>query len=103
MPHRFSHGGLIFVFRFSFQCLGPTDSDWNNKSFRVTQRGCIGGRKQPALLAGKDFMQFSDATVSRRHFGIVFDKEVLNIVFKIQYGNGVEMCRVAWRYLVPLT
>lgn len=59
-----------------FQCLGPTDSDWNDKSFRVTERGCTGGRKQPALLEGVDFMQFSDATVSRRHFGIIFDKEV---------------------------
>lgn len=59
-----------------WQCLGPTDSDWNDKSFRVTERGCVGGRKQPAMLAGADFMQFSDATVSRRHFGIVFDKEV---------------------------
>lgn len=58
------------------QCLGPTDSDWNDKSFRVTERGCVGGRKQPAMLAGADFMQFSDATVSRRHFGIVFEKEV---------------------------
>ncbi|CAN0400253.1 unnamed protein product [Pylaiella littoralis] len=57
------------------KCLGPTDSDWNDKSFRVTERGCVGGRKQPAMLAGADFMQFSDATVSRRHFGIVFDKE----------------------------
>eukprot|EP00752_Nemacystus_decipiens_P007718 g6901.t1 len=56
------------------KCLGPTDSDWNDKSFRVTERGCVGGRKQPAMLAGADFMQFSDATVSRRHFGIVFDK-----------------------------
>lgn len=36
----------------------------------------MGGRKQPAMLEGADFMQFSDATVSRRHFGIVFDKEV---------------------------
>lgn len=58
------------------QCLGPTDSDWNDKSFRVTERGCVGGRKQPAMLAGADFMQFSDATVSRRHFGIIFNKEV---------------------------
>lgn len=58
------------------QCLGPTDSDWNDKSFRVTERGCVGGRKQPALLEGADFMQFSDATVSRRHFGIAFDREV---------------------------
>lgn len=58
------------------QCLGPTDSDWNDKSFRVTERGCVGGRKQPAMLEGADFMQFSDATVSRRHFGIVFEKEV---------------------------
>ncbi|CAM9205658.1 unnamed protein product [Ectocarpus sp. 8 AP-2014] len=57
------------------KCLGPTDSDWNDKSFRVTERGCVGGRKQPAMLAGADFMQFSDATVSRRHFGIIFDKE----------------------------
>ncbi|CAN0317869.1 unnamed protein product, partial [Hapterophycus canaliculatus] len=56
-------------------CLGPTDSDWNDKSFRVTERGCVGGRKQPAMLAGADFMQFSDATVSRRHFGIIFNKE----------------------------
>lgn len=58
------------------QCLGPTDSDWNDKSFRVTERGCVGGRKQPASLEGADFMQFSDATVSRRHFGITFNKEV---------------------------
>ncbi|CAM9699156.1 unnamed protein product [Choristocarpus tenellus] len=57
------------------KCLGPVDSDWNGKSFRVTQRGCIGGRKQPAHLGGADFMQFSDATVSRRHFEIVFNKQ----------------------------
>ncbi|CAN0183455.1 unnamed protein product, partial [Laminaria digitata] len=57
------------------KCLGPTDSDWNEKSFRVTERGCVGGRKQPPMLEGADFMQFSDATVSRRHFEIVYDKE----------------------------
>eukprot|EP00904_Undaria_pinnatifida_P004994 jgi/Undpi1/1624/HiC_scaffold_11.g05014.m1 len=57
------------------KCLGPTDSDWNEKSFRVTERGCVGGRKQPALLEGADFMQFSDATVSRRHFEIVYDRD----------------------------
>ena len=80
-----------------FQCLGPTDSDWNEKSFRVTERGCVGGRKQPALLEGADFMQFSDATVSRRHFEIVYDRDVRQ--HYVEYHSS--MLYIVWQQWVP--
>lgn len=35
--------------------------------------GCIGGRRRPKEeKTGRDFIQFSDATVSRRHFEIKY-------------------------------
>ncbi len=58
------------------KCLGPTESDWNMKSFRVSENGCMGGRKRPHNLGSMDFMNFNDATVSRTHFLIYFDREV---------------------------
>ncbi|GMH90904.1 hypothetical protein TL16_g11903 [Triparma laevis f. inornata] len=55
------------------KCLGPVESQWNGKSFRTTVTGCIGGRRRPKEeKTGRDFIQFSDATVSRRHFEIKY-------------------------------
>ncbi|CAB1117058.1 unnamed protein product [Ectocarpus sp. CCAP 1310/34] len=58
------------------KCLGSVYPAWNIESFRVTERGCVGGRSQPDTLAGADYVQILDATVSKRHFGIAFDKGV---------------------------
>mmetsp|Transcript_8198 Transcript_8198/g.14899 ORF Transcript_8198/g.14899 Transcript_8198/m.14899 type:complete len:451 (-) Transcript_8198:31-1383(-) len=55
------------------KCLGPVESQWNGKSFRANVQGVIGGRRRPKEeTEGRDFIQFSDATVSRRHFEIKF-------------------------------
>ncbi|CAM9708929.1 unnamed protein product [Ectocarpus fasciculatus] len=70
--HRFS---LVTEQMLVLKCLGSANPAWNTESFRVTERGCVGGRNQPDTLAGADFVQISDATVSKRHFGIAFDKE----------------------------
>lgn len=54
------------------QCLGPPESDWNQRNFQVTPSGCFGGRKMPENL-DKEFIVFRDTTVSRRHFEISYD------------------------------
>lgn len=53
-------------------CLGPPESDWNQRNFQVTPNGCLGGRKMPENL-DKEFIVFKDTTVSRRHFEISYD------------------------------
>ncbi|KAJ1456495.1 hypothetical protein M885DRAFT_169201 [Pelagophyceae sp. CCMP2097] len=67
------------------QCLGPTESEWNGRSFEVSKDGAVGGRRAgpcaapaPADVSGdrcdrRDFMPFADSTVSRRHFAIDYD------------------------------
>merc|ERR1712151_1004736 len=78
------------------KCLGPPESDWNGRSFRLsetsssssTEYGCIqGGRRRPNESINNntnnniEFVQFSDATVSRKHFEIRFlDDEMLDDV-----------------------
>ena len=65
----------------NLKCLGPNESEWNNRSFKVTESGCIGGRRRPTVTAENqqnrlNFIQFTEATVSRRHFEIWYDKDV---------------------------
>lgn len=60
------------------KCLGPNDSDWNNRSFRVTEsEGCIGGRRRGCLNDPHitNFVFFNEVTVSRIHFEIRYDKK----------------------------
>ena len=59
------------------KCLGPPESDWNNRAFHLKesiQDGCtetlLGGRRRPHEHTAQNFVQFTDATVSRRHFEI---------------------------------
>lgn len=69
------------------RCLGPPESDWNGQSFRFAEpssfdapersedgnTSLLGGRRRPNENDGvalRDFVQFNDATVSRRHFEI---------------------------------
>lgn len=59
------------------KCLGPPESDWNNRAFHLKesiQEGCtetlLGGRRRPHEHTAQNFVQFTDATVSRRHFEI---------------------------------
>ncbi|CAN0064908.1 unnamed protein product [Ectocarpus sp. 4 AP-2014] len=73
--HRECRFALVTEQILVLKCLGSVYPAWNIESFRVTERGCVGGRNQPDTLAGADFMQISDASVSKRHFGIAFDKE----------------------------
>lgn len=55
------------------KCLGPLDSAWNQRSFRVTQNGVVGGRKRVQTLEdGAQFVHFADSTISRKHFDIRF-------------------------------
>jgi pSer/pThr/pTyr-binding forkhead associated (FHA) protein len=53
-------------------CLGPPESDWNQRNFQTTHAGCLGGRKMPESVE-KEFILFKDTTVSRRHFEISYD------------------------------
>lgn len=54
------------------KCLGPPESDWNNKSFQVTSNGCLGGRKQTDDKSKQqEFILFKDSAVSRTHFEII--------------------------------
>mmetsp|Transcript_4742 Transcript_4742/g.7201 ORF Transcript_4742/g.7201 Transcript_4742/m.7201 type:complete len:565 (+) Transcript_4742:214-1908(+) len=81
-----SNGGMALVREkvLNLKCLGPNESEWNNRSFKVTESGCIGGRRRPTVTAEKQndrlkqlhFIQFTEATVSRRHFEICYDKNV---------------------------
>mmetsp|Transcript_26977 Transcript_26977/g.29416 ORF Transcript_26977/g.29416 Transcript_26977/m.29416 type:complete len:526 (-) Transcript_26977:546-2123(-) len=54
------------------ECLGPSDSDWNQQSFQVGKYGCVGGRKHNPEDAynSREIVLFKDITVSRRHFEI---------------------------------
>ncbi|CBJ26008.1 armadillo/beta-catenin repeat family protein / U-box domain-containing protein [Ectocarpus siliculosus] len=73
--HRECRFALVTEQILVLKCLGSVYPGGNIESFRVTERGCVGGRNQPNTLAGAEFVQISDATVSKRHFGIAFDKE----------------------------
>jgi hypothetical protein len=54
------------------KCLGPPESDWNNKSFQVTSKGCLGGRNQNDERSKlREFILFKDSAVSRTHFEII--------------------------------
>eukprot|EP00520_Triparma_pacifica_P012257 CAMPEP_0118640002 /NCGR_PEP_ID=MMETSP0785-20121206/4523_1 /TAXON_ID=91992 /ORGANISM="Bolidomonas pacifica, Strain CCMP 1866" /LENGTH=394 /DNA_ID=CAMNT_0006531365 /DNA_START=110 /DNA_END=1291 /DNA_ORIENTATION=+ len=57
------------------KCLGPVESTWNNKSFKVTEDGAQGGRRRPKEHTIADFIQFTDATVSRTHFSLTYNEE----------------------------
>lgn len=60
------------------RCLGPPESDWNNRSFHLTESSetLLGGRRRPHEITNlQNFVQFSDATVSRRHFEVRFNGE----------------------------
>lgn len=69
------------------RCVGPPESDWNDRSFRFAETASSplsGGRRRPhddphdpsstsnSFASSSTFVQFSDATVSRRHFEIRF-------------------------------
>ena len=62
-------------------CLGPADSELNNRSFHVTEsEGCIGGRRRPQEIDAEqhknmNYIQFTEVTISRRHFKIMFDSK----------------------------
>ena len=84
------------------KCLGPVESDWNGKTFRVTQRGCIGGRKMPADLKGADFMHFTDATVSRSHFAMFFDSADECFKIKDEGSAGGTFVRIPFAAPKPL-
>jgi len=58
------------------KCLGPAETDWMGRTFRVTVNGVLGGRRRPnenTSPSRRDFVQFMDATVSRKHFDIQYD------------------------------
>ncbi|CAM9453747.1 unnamed protein product [Chrysoparadoxa australica] len=98
-PYRFA---LVAEHVLILKCLGPVESDWNWRSFRVTERGCIGGRKQPSDLGQQDFMHFSDATVSRRHFEISFDKKERKFSLRDFGSAGGTFVRVPFGVPKPL-
>ncbi len=71
-PYRFA---LVPQQVLILKCLGPAESEWNSRSFRISENGCQGGRRRPERLGKMDFMYFNDATVSRAHFMIGFGHE----------------------------
>ncbi|KAG5187994.1 WD repeat, SAM and U-box domain-containing 1 [Tribonema minus] len=98
-PYRFA---LVPEHVLILKCLGPVESDWNGKTFRVTERGCVGGRKMPAELHGADFMHFSDATVSRKHFEVFFDKTDKCFKIRDEGSAGGTFVRVPYGVPKPL-
>mmetsp|Transcript_37104 Transcript_37104/g.67200 ORF Transcript_37104/g.67200 Transcript_37104/m.67200 type:complete len:475 (+) Transcript_37104:117-1541(+) len=93
---------LVQEYMLELKCLGPNESDWNGKSFRVGQHGAVGGRKQPNQneMGSMDFIQFSDATVSRRHFEIFFEKATKKFLMRDLGSAGGTFLRIP--YGVPL-
>lgn len=83
------------------KCLGPVESSWNGKSFRVSQRGCVGGRKAPTNSPG-DFMHFTDTTVSRKHFEIIFDSSEKEFKIKDFGSAGGTFLRLPFKAPRPL-
>jgi len=70
----------------AMKCLGPSESDWVDRTFRVTKTTpVLGGRRPnsanhanspPENDVHSEMLQFGDATVSRRHFEILWDERV---------------------------
>jgi pSer/pThr/pTyr-binding forkhead associated (FHA) protein len=62
------------------ECLGPQESEWNQQSFQVTKLGCVGGRKHNIEDSNnlRDIMLFKEITVSRRHFEITCNTDILH-------------------------
>jgi pSer/pThr/pTyr-binding forkhead associated (FHA) protein len=62
------------------ECLGPLESEWNQRSFQVNYMGCVGGRRHQLedneAGQSKEVVLFRDNTVSRRHFEITQMKEL---------------------------
>jgi U-box domain len=98
-PYRFA---LVPEHVLILKCLGPVESDWNGKSFRVTERGCMGGRKMPADLRGADFMHFTDATVSRSHFEIFYDRADKCFRMRDEGSAGGSFVRIPFDVAKPL-
>mmetsp|Transcript_14072 Transcript_14072/g.20798 ORF Transcript_14072/g.20798 Transcript_14072/m.20798 type:complete len:478 (+) Transcript_14072:189-1622(+) len=84
------------------KCLGPVESDWNGKSYMVSEKGCIGGRRMPTELRGADFMHFSDVTVSRKHFEIFFDRSEKIFKIKDEGSAGGTFIRIPYGISKPL-
>lgn len=66
---------LVHAKILNCKCLGPPESDWNNRSFHfkeTSEETLLGGRRRPHEHTAQNFVQFADATVSRRHFEIRF-------------------------------
>jgi hypothetical protein len=86
---------LVREYVLKCKCLGPSDSDWMGRTFRVTSyQGVLGGRRRPEEFScittttnftedpmpnstsnhnkkpPPEFVQFTEATVSRKHFEI---------------------------------
>jgi len=84
------------------RCLGPPESDWNGRCFRLQESSASGGsgriqggRRRPYESTSSrgdiptNFAQFTDATVSRRHFEICFfdDADNENTCSKKDFPN----------------
>lgn len=72
-----ARGRLVDVYServLVLRCLGPPEAvDWYRRSFQVTPRGCIGGRRpasSESTAASREYIIFKDVTVSRKHFEI---------------------------------
>jgi pSer/pThr/pTyr-binding forkhead associated (FHA) protein len=90
---------LVREYVLKCKCLGPSESEWMGRTFRVTSyQGVLGGRRRPEEFSSStaeeesannhhgddeqnnkknkrpppEFVQFTDATVSRKHFEIRF-------------------------------
>jgi len=91
---------LVREYVLKCKCLGPSESDWMGRTFRVTSyQGVLGGRRRPEEFSctttttnftedpmtkntsnnnnnykkpPPEFVQFTDATVSRKHFEVRF-------------------------------
>lgn len=85
------------------RCLGPPESDWNNRSFHLKESSAetlLGGRRRPHEHTAQNFVQFTDATVSRRHFEVRFHDGLFQL--RDLGSAGGTFVRIPPRCGVPL-
>lgn len=95
---------LVLERRLTLKCLGPLESSWNGRSFRVYRNGVTGGRRRPdpEKQDAKQYIPFQDPTVSRRHFHVTYDEGVRRFYIQDLGSAGGTFLRIAAGEKKPL-
>jgi len=93
---------LLWQKVLTLKCLGPADSSWNNRSFRVFPHGVLGGRRTPTRQTDRDHIAFGDATVSRRHFEIIQNEADFLFYIRDLGSAGGTFLRVQEKEKIPV-